>query len=43
MNGTIDALGIRPVIDRVSALPELLPALRYLESAEHLGKIAISP
>jgi NADPH:quinone reductase-like Zn-dependent oxidoreductase len=41
MNGTIDALGIRAVIDRKFPMLELVAALTYLESGHHVGKIVI--
>ena len=35
------ATGLRPVIDRHFALPDLADAFRYEASGEHFGKIAI--
>jgi NADPH:quinone reductase-like Zn-dependent oxidoreductase len=41
MNGTIEALGIRPVIDRTFEMQEIVPALKYLESGRHVGKVVV--
>lgn len=41
MSGTIETLGIRPVIDRIFPVQEIVPALRYLESGRHLGKVVV--
>lgn len=37
----IDALGIKPVVDRTFPLKQLGDALRYLESGRHFGKVCI--
>ena len=37
----LEATGLRPVIDRHFALPDLADAFRYEASGEHFGKIAI--
>ena len=42
MNRAIEMHGIRPVIDRVFPFAEAREALRYLESAAHIGKVVIS-
>jgi NADPH:quinone reductase-like Zn-dependent oxidoreductase len=41
MIGTIDTLGIVPVIDRVFGVWDIAAALQYLESGRHVGKIVI--
>jgi NADPH:quinone reductase-like Zn-dependent oxidoreductase len=41
MNGTIEALGIRPVIDRAFGMHDIVPALEYLASGQHIGKIVV--
>jgi NADPH:quinone reductase-like Zn-dependent oxidoreductase len=41
MNRAIDAGCLHPLIDRVFAFDEAKDAFRYLESARHVGKIAI--
>ena len=42
MNRAITANQLRPVIDRVFGFEESLDALRYLQTAQHVGKIVIS-
>ena len=42
MNRAIAAEGLRPVIDRVFPFDEAPDALRYLEGAQHVGKVVIS-
>ncbi len=42
MNRAITAHNLRPVIDRVFPFEESLDALRYMQSAQHVGKIVIS-
>ena len=37
----LNMMGIRPVIDRSFALPELADAFRYQESSGHFGKIGV--
>jgi NADPH:quinone reductase-like Zn-dependent oxidoreductase len=41
MNESIGTHGLRPVVDRVFALEEIRPALRYLESGAHFGKVCV--
>jgi NADPH:quinone reductase-like Zn-dependent oxidoreductase len=41
MNGMIDTLGIKPVIDATFDAEDIAAALRYLESGRHLGKVVI--
>lgn len=42
MNQAITQHGVRPVIDRVFSFEELAEAMRYQESGQHFGKIAIT-
>jgi NADPH:quinone reductase-like Zn-dependent oxidoreductase len=42
MNRAITLHGLRPMIDRVFAFEETRDALRYLQSAQHFGKVVIS-
>ena len=42
MNRAISQSGLRPVIDRVFAFDQTREALRYLETAQHFGKVVIS-
>jgi NADPH:quinone reductase-like Zn-dependent oxidoreductase len=42
MNRAIATHKLHPVIDRVFPFEESLNALRYMQSAQHLGKIVIS-
>ncbi len=42
MNRAITANQLHPAIDRVFSFEQSLDALRYMESAQHLGKIVIS-
>jgi NADPH:quinone reductase-like Zn-dependent oxidoreductase len=42
MNETISLHKIKPIIDRVFEFEEAQDALRYMESAQHFGKIVIS-
>jgi NADPH:quinone reductase-like Zn-dependent oxidoreductase len=42
MNEMIDALHIRPVIDRTFQMQDIAGALRYLESARHVGKVVVT-
>lgn len=37
----IDQNAIRPVIDRVFSFDEAAAAFRYVESAQHIGKVVI--
>jgi NADPH:quinone reductase-like Zn-dependent oxidoreductase len=41
MNCTIETLGIHPVIDRVFEMREVVEALKYLASGQHIGKIVV--
>jgi NADPH:quinone reductase-like Zn-dependent oxidoreductase len=41
MNGMIETLDIRPVIDRVFGMHDIKPALEYLASGQHVGKIVV--
>jgi len=41
MIGTIETLGIRPVIDRAFEMHDIVPALEYLASGQHVGKIVV--
>ena len=41
MNRAIAANGLRPVVDRVFPFEQSADALRYLQSAQHFGKIVI--
>jgi NADPH:quinone reductase-like Zn-dependent oxidoreductase len=41
MNGTIETLGIHPVIDRTFEMHDIVPALEYLASGQHVGKIVV--
>jgi NADPH:quinone reductase-like Zn-dependent oxidoreductase len=41
MNGMIDTLAIKPVIDRTFDMEEIAAALMYLESGRHFGKVVI--
>jgi NADPH:quinone reductase-like Zn-dependent oxidoreductase len=38
---TIDATGLRPVVDRSFALAEIAGAFRYEEAGAHFGKIGL--
>jgi NADPH:quinone reductase-like Zn-dependent oxidoreductase len=42
LNHAISANGLRPVIDRVFSFDEAREALRYLQAAEHVGKVVIT-
>ena len=42
MNRAIAANGLRPVIDRVFSFEQSAEALRYMQSAQHFGKIVIT-
>jgi NADPH:quinone reductase-like Zn-dependent oxidoreductase len=42
MNRAITANQLRPVIDQVFPFEQSVDALRYLQSAQHFGKIVIS-
>jgi len=42
MNRTIEAEGLEPVIDRVFPFEEAPAALRYLQAAQHVGKVVVS-
>ena len=42
MNRAIDVNGMKPVIDRVFPFEQAPEALRYLQSAGHVGKVVIS-
>jgi NADPH:quinone reductase-like Zn-dependent oxidoreductase len=42
MNRTLEAEGLRPVIDRVFPFEQAPDALRYLQGAQHVGKVVIS-
>lgn len=41
MIGTLESLQIKPVIDRTFEMQDTVSALRYLESARHVGKVVI--
>jgi NADPH:quinone reductase-like Zn-dependent oxidoreductase len=41
MNCTIETLGIRPLIDRVFEMRDVVAALKYLASGQHIGKIVV--
>ena len=41
LSGTIEALGIRPVIDRMFEMEDIAAAMQYIESGRHIGKIVI--
>jgi NADPH:quinone reductase-like Zn-dependent oxidoreductase len=41
MNRAIAVSGLKPIIDKVFLLDEVPAAFRYLQSAQHLGKIVI--
>jgi NADPH:quinone reductase-like Zn-dependent oxidoreductase len=41
MIGMIEHLGIRPVIDEAFEMQDIAPALEYLKSGRHLGKVII--
>lgn len=41
MNRAIAASGLRPIIDKVFAFDEAPAAFRYLQSAQHFGKIVV--
>jgi NADPH:quinone reductase-like Zn-dependent oxidoreductase len=42
MNRAISAGGLKPVIDKVFGFDETPAAFKYLQSAQHFGKIVIS-
>jgi NADPH:quinone reductase-like Zn-dependent oxidoreductase len=42
MNRAMTANQIRPVIDRVFPFEQSIEALRYMQSAQHFGKIVIT-
>jgi len=37
----LDAMSLRPIIDRTFSLAELADAFRYEESGKHFGKICV--
>ena len=41
MNRAIEAVRLRPVIDRIFEFEEAPQALRYMESGAHFGKIVV--
>jgi NADPH:quinone reductase-like Zn-dependent oxidoreductase len=41
MIDTLEALQIKPVIDRTFAMRDIVSALRYLESGRHIGKVVV--
>jgi NADPH:quinone reductase-like Zn-dependent oxidoreductase len=41
MVGTIENLDIKPVIDRTFDMPDIVAALKYLESGRHVGKVVV--
>jgi NADPH:quinone reductase-like Zn-dependent oxidoreductase len=41
MNGTIESLGIRPLIDRTFEMQDVAKALEYLQTGRHVGKVVI--
>jgi NADPH:quinone reductase-like Zn-dependent oxidoreductase len=41
MNGTIESLGIRPLIDRTFEMQDVAKALEYLQTGCHVGKVVI--
>ncbi|CAN5515809.1 NAD(P)-dependent alcohol dehydrogenase [soil metagenome] len=42
MNRAITAHKLKPVIDKVFSSDEIVPALQYMESGQHFGKIVLS-
>jgi NADPH:quinone reductase-like Zn-dependent oxidoreductase len=42
MNRLLAESGLRPVIDRIFAFEELVPALRHMEAGAHFGKICLT-
>jgi NADPH:quinone reductase-like Zn-dependent oxidoreductase len=41
MIGMLEALHIKPVIDRTFEMRDIVPALKYLESSRHVGKVVV--
>jgi len=41
MTSTLEALQIRPVIDRTFEMRDIVSALKYLESGRHVGKVVV--
>jgi NADPH:quinone reductase-like Zn-dependent oxidoreductase len=41
MIGTLEALQVKPVIDRVFEMQDIASALKYLESGRHIGKVVV--
>jgi NADPH:quinone reductase-like Zn-dependent oxidoreductase len=41
MTSTLEALHIRPVIDRTFEMQDIVSALKYLESGRHVGKVVV--
>ena len=41
MIGTLEALQIKPVIDRKFEMQDIVSALKYLESGSHVGKVVV--
>jgi NADPH:quinone reductase-like Zn-dependent oxidoreductase len=41
MIGTLEALQIKPVIDQTFEMRDIVPALKYLESSRHVGKVVV--
>jgi len=41
MTSTLEALHIRPVIDRAFEMQDIVSALKYLESGRHVGKVVV--
>jgi NADPH:quinone reductase-like Zn-dependent oxidoreductase len=42
MNGTIETLGIRPLVDRAFGMQDVGKALEYLQAGRHVGKVVIT-
>lgn len=41
MNRLIEAVNLKPVIDKVFEFEDLQDAYRYLESQQHVGKVVV--
>ena len=42
MNAAIEANALKPVIDKVFAFEDAPAAFKYMETAQHFGKIVLS-
>jgi NADPH:quinone reductase-like Zn-dependent oxidoreductase len=42
LNRALSVTGLKPVVDRVFPFDQAREALRYLQAAEHVGKVVIS-